>query len=190
MKKKKAKVRVNGRTLTSETLQDRGPVISKLEEVLIRWITRDTAISGEIKNITDKIRLGIRISAFRMVLERLKQLCEFNPDPNFDLIIDSGIHRSQMKSVPGSVLINTEFVLGAAVDRSTVEFLKCANMTKQQFGDAGRNSAKNYDLVIHLGSREDFEVFAAYRADESFAHPVIFKGRFREKIKDNEDLVW
>jgi|WetSurMetagenome_2_1015567.scaffolds.fasta_scaffold220939_1 hypothetical protein len=172
-KKKKVKVRVNGRTLTSETLQDRSPVISKLEEILIRWITKDTVLSGEITNITDKIRLGIRISAFRMVLERLKQLCEFNPEPKPKV---SPEPRQELNQI---ILVEMAQTIGSPVDPSTIVFSKCSNMSQEYFGKANPNSPNNYDLVVHLGSREDFQVFAAYRASESFAHPTIFKGYFK-----------
>lgn len=166
-KKKKVKVRVNGRTLTSQTLDPKTPM-GKLEEVLIRWITRDTAVSGDITNITDKIRLGIRISAFRMVLERLKQIVEFHkPTP-------------QESQIVGAAVVNTDFVLGAIVDPSNVVFVKCANMTEEYFGKASVSSPHNYSLLLHLGSRGDFQVFAAYRAEESFAHPTIFKGYFKQ----------
>lgn len=169
--KNKGRVRVNGRTLTTETLQDRGPVISKLEEVLVRWITRDTAISGDITNITDKIRLGIRISAFRLILERLKQLCQQNPNSP---------KSTPEPTVLGAAVVNMDFILGAAVDPSTVWFYRCANMTEEYFNKASSTSPHKYDLILHLGSREDFQVFAAYRASESFAHPVIFKGEFKK----------
>ena len=165
---KVGKVQLNGHSLVSPIIKGDG-VPAKLEQWLVKFMTIYTVQLGECKTITDKIRLGIKLSGLKMALYRLRELCERYPEP--------------LKSTPEppllGCLVNQEFVLGAVVDPSQVVFTKCSNMTEEYFGKANANSPYKYDLILHLGSRNEFQVFAAYRASESFAHPIIFKGHFK-----------
>lgn len=165
---KKIKVQLNGHSLVSPTIKGDG-VPAKLEQWLVKFITIYTVALGERDNITDKIRLGIKLSGLKMALYRLRELCQQYPEPP----------KSEPEPPLLGCLVNQDFVLGAIVDPSTVVFTKCSNMTEEYFGKASVNSPFNYTLILHLGSRNGFEVFATYRAEEEFAHPTIFKGHFK-----------